>query len=245
MKRYPDNYLNVAQGTPEWLYSRCGCVTASRLADVMSKGKNGKSAASREKYKLELLAEIVTGRMTEHYVSQAMDFGTENEPLARTVYELSQGVEVEQVGFVLHPRIKRSGASPDGLIGDTGLVEIKVPNTTTHLNYLLAGVVPEEYKPQMLWQMACTERRWCDFVSYDPRLPNEFNLFIARYERDGEEIGTAETEVMKFLAELENMASILQTRGGPHPGKDVNQLGAEASLAPERSGLADAMKGFR
>src|ERR1700678_1993105 len=115
MKTLPPNFLDVDQQTPEWLAARIGCVPASRVKDVVAKLKNGKESAARASYKLELLTEVLTGRATEHYVSQAMDFGSENEPLARTTYEIAKGVEVERVGFVLHPTIKRAGASPDGL----------------------------------------------------------------------------------------------------------------------------------
>jgi hypothetical protein len=218
MSKLPPNYLNVEQGTPEWLVARIGCVTASRVKDVVAKTRGGVESPRRASYKLELLTEVLTGRATEHYVSQAMDFGTENEPLARTTYELAKGVEVERVGFVLHPTIKRTGCSPDGLVGDYGLVEFKVPNTVTHLQYLIDGVVPEDYKPQMLWQMACTSRQWCDFVSYDPRLPEEFGLFVVRFERDDVAIGIMEREVEKFIAELNEMCGkLLKYKGDDNP----------------------------
>ena len=137
MKKYPSNYIFIDQNSPEWLTLRIGQVTASKVADVIAKLKSGKPAASRETYKMQLLAEVITGRATDHYVSQAMDFGKENEPLARSMYEIEKGVEVERVGYVRHPSIPRSGCSPDGLVGDDGLVEFKVPNTTTHLEYLI------------------------------------------------------------------------------------------------------------
>jgi putative phage-type endonuclease len=209
MSRLPNNFLDVDQQTPEWLAARIGCVTASRVKDVVAKLKNGKESAARTSYKLELLTEALTGRATEHYVSQAMDFGSENEPLARTTYEIAKGVEVERVGFVLHPTIKRAGASPDGLVGEDGLVEIKVPNTTTHLSYVIGEVVPEEYKPQMMWQMACADRDWCDFVSYDPRLPEDFGLFVVRYQRDEDVIKEMEFAVQTFINELNEMCGKL------------------------------------
>ena len=209
MTKLPPNYLSVQQNTPEWVVARIGHVTASRVADVVAKLKSGKESAARSSYKLELLTETLTGRAAEHYVSREMDFGTENEPLARTCYELKLGVEVERVGYVLHPKIPRSGCSPDGLVGDEGLVEFKVPNTTTHLQYFIDGVVPDDYKPQMNWQMACTGRKWVDFVSYDPRLPEEFGLFIVRFERDDKVIGEMEREVECFIKELNAMAEKL------------------------------------
>jgi hypothetical protein len=207
--KLPSNYLNVLQGSPEWLQARIGCVTASRVKDVVAKLKNGKESAARASYKLELLTEFLTGRATEHYVTAAMEFGIENEPLARSVYEIKMGLEVESVGYVLHPCIKRSGASPDGLVGKHGIVEFKVPTTPTHLTYLLAGVMPEDYIPQVQWQLACTGRDWCDFVSYDPRLPEEFGFFTIRVERNDEMIGAMEREVETFIAELKEMCGKL------------------------------------
>ena len=175
----------------------------------MAKLKNGKESAARASYKMELLSEILTGRATEHYVSTAMDFGSENEPLARSCYEISTGIEVERIGYVRHPSIPRCGASPDGLVGDDGLLEIKVPNTTTHLEYLIDGTVPLDYMPQMFWQMACSGRQWVDFISYDPRLPSEYGLFIVRLERDDEIIKAMEAEVAQFIGELNAMAEKL------------------------------------
>lgn len=210
--KLPENFLDVQQGSQEWLAARIGQVTASRVKDVMAKLKNGGESASRASYKLELLTEILTGRPIEHYVSTAMDFGTENEPLARASYEIKKGVEVERIGYVRHSAIPGAGASPDGLVGEDGLIEIKVPNTTTHLGYLIAEEVPSDYRPQMLWQMACTGRQWCDFVSYDPRLPSEFGLFVVRYERDEKAIAAMELEVEKFIMELDEMVTRLAVR---------------------------------
>lgn len=212
MSKHPPNWLTMQQNTAEWLDARLGHVTASRVADVVTRQKNGKPYSSYEDYKMELLIGTLTGRAEEHYVSPYMDFGTEYQPVARAQYEVEKGVEVEQVGFVLHPRIARSGASPDGCVGDDGLVELKVPKTATHIEYFLAGVVPEDYKPQMYWQMACAERQWCDFVSYDPRLPEEFGLLIVRLERDDAVIADMEAKVEQFIAELNAMSEKLLAR---------------------------------
>jgi YqaJ-like viral recombinase domain len=212
----PPNFLNVQQNTPEWIVARIGNVTASRVKDVVAKLKSGKESAARASYRLELLTEVLTGRAADHYVSREMDFGTENEPLARTCYELREGVEVERVGYVMHPSIPRSGASPDGLVGEDGLVEFKVPNTTTHLEYLIEGVVPDDYIPQMMWQLACTGRKWVDFVSYDPRLPEEFGLFIVRFTPTDDAIGKMEREVECFIKELNAMCEKL-LKGRPIP----------------------------
>lgn len=230
MTKLPENYLNMVQGSPEWLEERIGCVTASRVKDVVAKLKNGKESAARASYRLELLTETLTGRAAEHYVSMAMDFGTQNEPLARATYELAKGVEVERIGYIRHRHIPRSGASPDGLVGNDGLVEIKCPNTTTHLEYLLAEVVPEEYIPQMTWQLACAERKWCDFVSYDPRLPEEFGLFIIRFHPNDLQIGAMEREVEKFIAELNAMAQKLLKM---HPEPVMAGPGPEKAVIPQ------------
>lgn len=207
--------VECVQGSAAWFEARVGCVTASRVADVLAKlkRKDGEAAA-RYNYRIQLLSESLTGQPDPHYVSTWMKEGIENEPLARTAYELKTGNDVELVGFVLHPSIDRCGASPDGLIGRDGLIEIKCPKTTTHIEYLLAGVVPDEYKAQMLWQMACTGRQWCDFVSYDPRLPEHLQLFIVRLTRDDKEIADMEQKVEQFIAEIDALAAKLPRAAG-------------------------------
>lgn len=206
MKPLPENFLRIQQGTAEWFNARIGCVTASRVADAVNFLKSGKSSQRREDYKMELLTEILTGVPAEHYVSPAMDFGIQNEPLGREAYQQARGVELSSIGFVTHPHIKRAGASPDALLIDQQiLVEIKVPNTVTHLRYLIDGVVPEQYVPQITWQLACTGYKACDFVSYDPRLPEDFSLFIVRHERDEKAIAAMEAGVLDFQAELHAM----------------------------------------
>jgi putative phage-type endonuclease len=190
------------QQTPEWFAQRVGKVTASRIADVIAKVKSGE-AASRANYRAQLVAERLTGVPAESYTNAAMQWGTETEPYARMAYEADTGNLVLETGFVLHPDIGFAGASPDGLIGDDGLVEIKCPNTATHIEYLLNNNVPEKYKPQMAWQMACTGRKWCDFISYDPRLPDDLKLFKATYRHDPEYIDELEKAVTQFLKEVE------------------------------------------
>ncbi|MEO8718356.1 MAG: lambda exonuclease family protein [Burkholderiales bacterium] len=197
--------LELEQGTPEWLAARAGKVTASRIDDVMAKIKTGEAAARRD-YRAQLVAEILTGRPQEDgYVNAEMQWGIDTEPFARGAYEVAKSVLVDQVGLVLHPRIERAAASPDGVVDDAGLVEIKCPKTATHLQYLLAGEVPARYRGQMLWQMACAERAWCDFVSFDPRLSPELQLFVVRFERDEARIKAMEAEVLAFLAEVDAM----------------------------------------
>jgi len=191
------------QGTEAWLMERLGMATASRMSDIMATVKVGE-AAGRANYRAELVAQRLTGNIAESFTNSAMAHGTEYEPFARAHYEVKFNTVVEEVGFVKHPTIEWSGASPDGLVGNDGLVEIKCPNTATHIDYLLRGVVPTKYRPQMLWQMACTGRQWCDFVSFDPRMPDHLKLFVIRYQKDDFMLGTMEVEVRKFLAEVED-----------------------------------------
>lgn len=192
---------DIIQGSPEWKALRCGKVTASRVADVVARTKTGPSA-SRANYLAQLIAERLTGTPAETYTNAAMQHGTETEPEARASYEFYQGVKVEQVAFVPHPKIDQAGASPDGLVGADGLVEIKCPNTATHLETLLGQAVPAKYADQMQFQMACTGRKWCDFVSYDPRMPEHMRLFIRRVARDDKRINDLETEIAGFLLEM-------------------------------------------
>jgi putative phage-type endonuclease len=191
----------IVQGSPEWKALRCGKVTASRVSDVVARTKTGPSA-SRANYLAQLIAERLTGTAAETYSNAAMQHGTETEPEARAAYEFYQGVTVEQVAFVPHPKIDQAGASPDGLVDSDGLVEIKCPNTATHLETLLGQAVPAKYADQMQFQMACTGRQWCDFVSYDPRMPEHMRLFIRRVKRDDKRINDLETEIAGFLLEM-------------------------------------------
>ncbi|CAB5187467.1 phage_rel_nuc, putative phage-type endonuclease [uncultured Caudovirales phage] len=201
----------VEQGTPEWFAARLGNVTASRVADVIAKTKSGYSA-SRENYMAQLICERMTNTVAESYSNAAMQWGTETEPLARAAYESYADVLVDEVGYIANPWIKRAGASPDGLIGKWGLIEIKCPNTATHIDTLLSETVPTKYITQMQWQMACTGRVWCDFVSFDPRLPDGLQLFVKRVERDAEYIAMLEQEVIKFLTELDEKIFKLNER---------------------------------
>jgi len=191
----------IIQGSDEWKALRLGKVTASRVADVIAKTKTGYSA-SRANYMAQLIAERLTDTVADAYTNAAMQHGTETEPEARSAYEFYQGVTVEQVAFVPHPKIDQAGCSPDGLVGADGLVEIKAPNTATHLETLIGQAVPSRYITQMQFQMACTGRQWCDFVSYDPRMPENMRLFVKRVHRDNKLIDELETEVASFLLEM-------------------------------------------
>jgi len=233
--------IECTQGSPEWKAARAGKVTASKISDVMAKGKSGE-AATRRNYRVQIVAETLTGIPQEQaFVSAEMKWGTEQEPFARAAYEVRTGRLVNQVGLVLHPAIERGAASPDGITLDQdiedghfagltedeqqklraiwankgmapaeGLLEIKCPLTATHISYLISNEVPTDYQPQMLWQMACTGAQWCDFVSFDPRLPEKFQLFVKRFHRDEARIAAMEAEVRQFLSEVAKTIEQLQ-----------------------------------
>lgn len=199
----------MEQRTDEWFAARLGKVTASRIGDIMAKTKSGYGAA-RKNYMAQLLCERLTGMREETFVSAAMQRGTDLEAKARATYILTNGDLVEEIGFVEHPNIEMSGASPDGLVNDDGLIEIKCPNTATHLEFIRTKKPKSEYILQMQWQMACTGRSWCDFVSYDDRLPEKFAFRSIRLERDDDLIIEIEAEVQKFLDELRGQLQILE-----------------------------------
>lgn len=192
----------MEQKTDEWFTARLGKVTASRVADVMAKTKTGYSA-SRENYMAQLVVERLTQTKAESFTNAAMQWGTDQEPFARAAYEAAQGVMVEEVGFMSHPDIEMAGASPDGLVGDDGMVEIKCPNTAGMIEALLTQKVPAKYFAQMQMQMACAGRQWCDYVVFDPRMPVKAQLFVKRVPRDDVFIKEMETEIVKFLSEVD------------------------------------------
>lgn len=203
----------MEQRTDEWFAARLGKVTASRVGDVMAKTKTGYST-SRANYMAQLVVERMTGKVAESYSNAAMQWGTDTEPLARAAYESQAQVLVDEIGFVDHPTITMSGASPDGLVGQDGLIEIKCPNTSTHIDTLLAGTIKSDYQLQMLWQMACTGRQWCDFVSYDPRMPDDLQLRVIRVTRDNQRIAQIESEISAFLKEVDAaVLSLHQLKG--------------------------------
>ena len=193
----------MEQRTEEWFAARCGKVTASRVADIIAKTKTGYST-SRENYLAQLVCERMTGKPADSYSNSAMQWGTDQEPFARAAYEAAKDVLVDELGFATHPTISMAGASPDGLVGLFGLVEIKCPNTATHIDTLLNQTVPTKYITQMQWQMACTQRQWCDFVSFDPRMDEGLQLFIKRVEYDPIYVAQLEKEVINFLMDVED-----------------------------------------
>ena len=191
----------IEQLSEEWFTARLGKVTASRVKDVMAKTKSG-PAATRTNYMMELLCQRLTGKREESFTSAAMQRGTDLEPIARMTYELNTGNEVTEAEFIVHPEYSAMGASPDGFVGDDGLIEVKCPNTAKHLACIQSDSYDKQYYPQMQFQMACTGRKWCDFVSCDDRLPDELQLFVCRVARSEDYINLMMDEVMKFLAEL-------------------------------------------
>jgi putative phage-type endonuclease len=197
------------QRTEEWFAQRLGKVTASRVGDVIAKTKSGPSA-SRDNYATQLVLERLTNKQGEFFTNAAMQWGTETEPMARQAYELKRGVFVDEVGFIDHPSIDMSGASPDGLVDKKGLVEIKCPESKTHMEYLMSGKPPAKYIPQMMWQMACTGREWCDFVSFDPRFPTNLQILVVKVEYDPTYVKMLELEITQFLDEVSKKVELLR-----------------------------------
>jgi putative phage-type endonuclease len=202
----------VEQRSSDWFAARLGKLTASRIADATARIKNG-WGASRDNLMATLVCERLTGKPAESFTNAAMQWGTDHEDEARSAYEFELGVTVEKVGFLDHPSIDMAGASPDGLVGSEGLVEIKCPETKGHIETLLSKEVPEKYIKQMQWQMACTGRKWCDFATYDPRMPQELQIWILRVMRDDKLIADLEKEATAFLAELDEKVEALRKIG--------------------------------
>lgn len=201
--------IECTQGTPEWHAARCGRVTASRIADIVRRTRTGESAM-RATYLAELVAEVLTGEQADGYCSADMQHGKDYEDQAARVYAFEHSLVVRPVGFVLHPTIDGSGCSPDRLAGDDGILQIKCPQTKTHIASLLGKSIAPDYIKQMQWELRCTNRAWCDFVSYDPRLPVEMQLHVTRVKRDEAMIADLESAVIEFLAELDETVSKLR-----------------------------------
>ena len=198
----------MEQRTDEWFTARLGKVTASRVADVIARTKTG-YGAGRANYMADLVVERLTGQKASSFSNAAMEWGTQTEPQARAAYSAKTGILVEEVGFIDHPTVAMSGASPDGF-AEEGLIEVKCPNTNTMLEFILDGKPPLKYFTQMQWQMACTGRPWCDFVSFDPRLPERLQLLVVRVPRDDNYIKMLEQEVIVFLQELDDKLNKLE-----------------------------------
>ena len=196
------------QRSPEWFAQRAGKVTASSVYKVMAKTKTGYSA-DRENYQAQLVVERMTGQPAKSYSNAAMEWGVEQEANARAAYEAQTGNLVEEVGFIPHPSIEMCGASPDGIVGE-GLIEIKCPETATMIEMQLNRKIPDKYLKQMQLQMRCTDKKWCDFVCFDPRMPQRLQLLIIRVERDEKLIGEMDAEIVKFLAEVDEKVKKLE-----------------------------------
>ena len=203
--------MDEIQGSEEWHSARLGKVTASKLIDVLTKGKGEAESLTRAKYRMDLACEMLSSTRAESFTNDAMARGTELEPIARMFYEVKFNLAVKEVGFINHPTVPMSGASPDGLVGDDGLIEIKCPNKNTHGNTILTGDIPAKYMSQMQWQMACTGRQWCDYVSFCPEMLFDLQMYVKRVPRDDEFIAKAEVAVVKFLEEV--LEIITQIKG--------------------------------
>lgn len=189
----------MEQRTEEWFSARLGRVTASRISDVMMKD----TTAGYQNYRAQLVCERLTGQPTETFTSAAMQHGTDTEPQARAMYTLETGLNVSEVGFINHPKLEMSGASPDGLVGEAGLVEIKCPQPAQHIRNLTGENIARGYFLQMQWQMACTGRDWCDFVSFSPAFPDDLQLSVRRVDRDAELVEEITAAVTKFIADVD------------------------------------------
>lgn len=204
----------MEQRSAEWFAARLGCVTASRVKDVMASGRGGAPSATRKNYMMELLCERLTGQAGGADLSRnaAVQRGVELEPFACMAYEADKGLMVVETGLVMHPRIAHFGASPDGLVGSDGVLEIKCPNTATHIATMQSERHDPQYEWQMLAQMACTGRAWADFVSYDDRLPEPLQYVCHRFERDFKRIREMEAEIEAFLEELGDLEKEMRER---------------------------------
>lgn len=204
----------MEQRSAEWFAARLGCVTASRVKDVMASGRGGAPSATRKNYMMELLCERLTGQSGGADLSRnaAVQRGVELELFACMAYEAAKGLMVVETGLVMHPTIAGFGASPDGLVGDDGVLEIKCPNTATHIATMQSERHDPQYEWQMLAQMACTGRAWADFVSYDDRLPEPLQYVCHRFERDFKRIREMESEIKAFLEELGELEKEMRER---------------------------------
>ena len=206
---------HIEQGSEDWIAARVGLVTASRCYEMANTTQKGEWTAKREAYRDELICERLTGQPFPRHITPEMEWGTLQEPFARAAYEIRYGILVDTVGFVIHPENDRFGASPDGYVGEDGLIQIKCPGTRKHLERFLLAPIPPDYATQMLAELACTGRKWCDLVSYDPRLPGHLQLYVTRYQPEEKFIRALEAQVVHFNAEIEGVLAALPQ--GPQP----------------------------
>lgn len=204
--------MKISQGSDEWFAARLGKVTASRVADVMAKGRGGAPSATRKNYMMQLLCERLSGKHEDFFQTAAMRRGNELEPVARFAYEMQSPELVTEAPFISHPTIENFGASPDGIVGNTGLLEIKCPNTAQHVAVIQSETHDPQYEWQMLAQMSCTGREWVDFVSYDDRMPSPLDYACHRFERDSKRIIEMEKAIVEFLQELDELEKDMRQR---------------------------------
>jgi putative phage-type endonuclease len=201
----------VEQRSDEWFLARAGSLGASRIGVALGRLKrSGERTAAAMDYLYELTAERVTGVPAKR--SNPMYWGREHEDEARRAYAFLTNLPVVQVGLIPHPTIKGAHASPDSLVGEEGGLELKCPTSATHLRTLLDDVVPEDHLPQVYWNLACSGRKWWDFVSYDNRFPSNLQFFQKRVARDDAVIASMEAEARAFLAELGDKLGALRQR---------------------------------
>jgi putative phage-type endonuclease len=234
-------HLDVAQRSPEWIAARLGSLGASRLHEAIAKTKSG-YAASRANLMADLIIERLTGQPAPQHLNAAMQWGIDQEAAARAAYEFLTNSTVTECGLFVHPTIPNTHASPDGLVGENGLVEIKCPNTAQHIDTILGSAIEHKYIVQMQWQMACTGRQWCDYVSFDPRLPMPLHIHVQRIERDNKMIEDLEREVVAFLAELDDKLAKLQRISAgdekPQPSKRKPPVVAPEKRIVQRLAIA-------
>lgn len=204
----------MPQRSAAWYAARAGKVTGSRVAEAVTRIKSGAWSASRERYMTDLMAERLTGTCTEMFQSRAMEWGIYTEAEARNAYAFRYDTDVTEVGFIAHPTLAMAGCSPDGLVGLDGMIQIKCPNPSTHMALLLGEAVAPEHLIQVQWEMACAGRQWSDFVSYDPRLPEPYRLFVQRVNRSDEALAILEADAAQFLTELDARMARLAERFG-------------------------------
>ncbi len=198
---------DIVQGSEEWLNLRAGKITGSKVSDMMAGGQS----KTKDSYRVQLAIERITGKpVASGYKSAAMQKGNDDEPLAREYYEFANDADVVQVGFILHPTLLNAGCSPDGLVGDDGLIEIKCPNIETHINYLLSKKIPGNYMSQIQWELACTGRKWCDWMTFSKEMPIHLRSLIIRVFRDEKRIAELESTAKQFNIEVDNLIKQLE-----------------------------------
>lgn len=202
----------MEQRSEEWFAARCGSLGASQIADAVGTLKNGQPSATSLNLRAKLVVERLTGQQEEGFTNAAMQWGIDNEDDARRAYSAACGAFVEEMGLAPHPTIQGTHASPDGLVGEDGLVEIKCPNSSTHIDTIKTDKIAKRYLYQMQWQMACLDRQWCDFVSYDPRMPENLRLYVRRVERDDALLAEISEKVIAFLQGVQDDVELLKEK---------------------------------